>query len=224
MKLWQFRGSMSSQQAIIDMVDAKPPLFEFVNQNAVQNYRFQIDQLYPDHDQGEHGPLANAGMPTPVFRIRSPTFALDYFDWGVACMSARLRAALGDVADCVRYHPVNVDGSSPSVQEQDYRQFDVTAIADAIDRSQLPGRTLDFPRSDGSVRQEWFLGVLKPGERLRWRDNFRPPAALFRVKGTSWVMATDELADRVVRAGVRDVEFQDLTSDMAQKQIVLREP
>jgi hypothetical protein len=37
------------------------------------------------------------------------------------------------------------------------------------------------------------------------------------------MLATDALADRVMRAGITDLVFQDMTSDLAQTELVLRQ-
>ena len=86
------------------MVDAKTPTFEFVNRRALMT-SLLLDGAMADRD----GP---ADRITPVIRITSPDFALDYFDWGLSCASARLRVALGDVGGCVRFRPLDVSGSS----------------------------------------------------------------------------------------------------------------
>ena len=46
-----------------------------------------------------------------------------------------------------------------------------------------------------------------------WDPAFVAPAPLFRVPGISWSLATDALADRVMRAGISDVVFMDIEND-----------
>ena len=213
--LWQVRASLESLQLVQDMVDAKPPTFEFVNRRAMMK-PLSLDGAMADRD-------GRSDRITPIIRITSPDFALDYFDWGLSCASARLRAALGDVGGCMRFRPLDVSGSSPAVVEQAYEVLEVTASADPIDETRTPGEVIDVPGLDGKVSKEWIIGLPAHGDRVFWREDFVPPAPMFRVKGTPWVLATDALADRVMRAGIKDVVFQDLTSNRAQTEVVLRQ-
>ncbi len=62
----------------------------------------------------------------------------------------------------------------------------------------------------------WVTEPSHPGNAqptIAWSADFIPPAPLFQVPGTGWTLATDELADQVMRAGTDEVVFMDVTND-----------
>lgn len=222
---WLIGGSLESMPRLQDMENERPPRFEFANLRAVHEYGLRVDDAFDGDDDAERELLEFDGMPMPVFRIADPTFRLDYFDQGIRCVSLRLREAFGLASAVVRYRDVDLDGSPPALRAQQYQAFHVVAFADLIDWNRTAGQALDVPRPDGSIRKLWRLAPPNPvgsSRRIYWRDNFTPPAPLFRVAGTSWTVATDSLADRVMRAGITDLVLQDVTSDRAQTELVLR--
>jgi hypothetical protein len=224
--LWLISGSLESMQYVLDMEDERPPRFEFVNRDAIHDYTLRIEDEYYEHDDPEHERLRFNDMPMPVFRIADPAFRLDYFfHQGIACASLRLRRALGLTGAVICYRDIDMDQSPPAVRAQEYQAFRVLASADPIDWSRTTAEVFEIRRPDGSIRQLRLRAPPTPTDprRVYWRDDFKPPAPLFRAIGTPWTLATDQLADKVMRAGITDLVFQDLTSDRAQTGVVLRQ-
>jgi hypothetical protein len=211
--LWNISPSFESAQHFFDLEDAEPPRFEFVNRGALVQHWDEYD-AYGD-DKGEL--LEFDAMPTPVFRIADPAFRPDYLEKSkIQCASLRLRQALDLTEAVIRYRDVNLDQSPPTVHAQEYQAFHVVHFADLIDWNRTPGQVLEHRRPDGSIRRQRYLAHPLDGQRTYWRDDFTPPAPLFRVFGTSWTLATDALADRVMRAGITDLVFVGIASDRAQ--------
>jgi hypothetical protein len=206
----------------------QPSRFALVNREAFRQHwdRLLFGSDYDACSEGERELLEFDGMPTPAFRIADSAFKLDYFQEArLYCASLRLRQALALTDDIIRYRDIDLVQSPPTVRAQEYQAFQVVAFADPIDWTKTPGQFSGFVRPDGSVRRYWHLAPPNPvnPSRIYWRDDFRPPAPLFRVVGTGWMLATDALADKVMRAGITDLTFQDMMSDRAQSELVLRQ-
>src|SRR5215813_9900041 len=224
--LWVVGGSLESAEYAYGLADERPPRFELVNQAAVYDYRRRVESEYPGHDGAEHERMWFNDMPMPIFRIADPAFRLDYFHMGIPCASLRLRRALGLTDTVIRYRDIDLDQSPPAVRERGYQAFHVLTVADPIDWSRTAAVVLDVRRPDGSIRKQRYVAPpnpVGPPQRIYWRDDFKAPAPLFRAVGTPWTLATDPLADQVMRAGITDLVFQDITSDRAQTGVVLRQ-
>lgn len=224
--LWLIGGSLESSQYLYGLEDERPPRFEFVNRPAVYEYRRRVESEFHEHDDAEHERLRFNDMPMPIFRIADPAFRLDYFDTGVPCASLRLRRALGLTDAVIYYRDIALDQSPTAVREHEYQAFHVLNFADPIDWSRTAAVVLDVRRQDGSIRKQRYVAPpdpVGPPRRIYWRDDFKAPAPLFRAVGTPWTLATDPLADKVMRAGITDLVFQDVTSDRAQTEVVLRQ-
>jgi hypothetical protein len=225
MPLWMVSSSVESMQHFLDLEDEEPPRFEFVNRDALfQHWDRFLGSEYDAYGDDERELLEFDAMPTPVFRIADPAFRPDYLEKSsIQCTSLRLRQALGLTEAVIRYRDVKLDQSTPAVRAQEYQAFQVVHFADLIDWNRTPGQVLEHRRPDGSIRRQRYLAHPLDGQRTYWRDDFTPRAPLFRVFGTPWTLATDALADRVMRAGITDLVFQDITSDRAQIELVFRQ-
>jgi hypothetical protein len=224
--LWVIAGSLESAQYFQGLEDEQPPRFKFVNRLAVYEYRRRVESAFHEYDDAEHERLWFNDMPMPIFRIADPAFRLDYFNTGLSCASLRLRHALGLTEAVIRYRDIDLDQSPPAVREQEYQAFHVLIVADPVDWSRTASVVLDVPRPDGSIRKQRYVAPPDPAgppDRIYWRDDFKAPAPLFRAVGTPWTLATDSLADKVMRAGITDLAFLDITSDRAQTEIVFRQ-
>jgi hypothetical protein len=212
----------SGEQHFLDLEDEEPPRFEFVNRGALwQHWDRFLGSEYDACGDDERELLEFDTMPTPVFRIADPAFMPNYLQKGpLECISLRLRQALGLTEAVIRYRDVNLDQSPPAVRAQEYQAFQAVHFAHLIDWNRTPGQIVGHPRPDGSIRRQRYLAHPPDGPRTYWRDDFTPPAPLFRVSGTPWTLATDALADRVMRAGITDLVFKDVTSDRAQTELV----
>jgi hypothetical protein len=204
----------------------EPPRFEIVNDIAVHEHKGRIHDEYHDHEESERELALFRGMPKPIFRFGDPAFELDYFDAGMNCASQRLRRAFGLGDDVVSYRDIDLDGSPPAALAKEYQAFQAVHYADVVDWNRTPGMAFDVRRADGSIGKEWRLGSPGPNDpavRIYWRDDFVPPAPLFRANGTPWMLVTDEVADKVMRAGITDLTFVDLTNERAQTELVYRQ-
>lgn len=223
---WMIGSSLPSMQCLIELGEAKPSRFDFINNHSINVFRDKLLMEHRGEDEAERERLEFDGMPTPVFEIADPDFALDYFFSGIPCASAKLRQALDLSDDVIRYRDIDLDRSPPSVRARAYQTFHVAHFADAIDWERTPMQILELPRDDGTILKRRFVRPPHPAEpdsRIYWRKDFAPPAPLFHVVGTPWMMATDALADRVMRAGINDMTFQDIVSERGQSDYVLRQ-
>lgn len=224
--LWLVSGSLQRMQYLLDMEHDQPPRFELVNLDAIHEHRRRVDNEYLGDNEAERAMLEFSGMPVPVFRITDSAFALDYFSAGIPCASLRLREALDLTDSVIRYRDIDLDGSPPALRAHHYQMFHTVTYADPIDWDRTPAQSLAFTRPDGSIRRMRLLPPPNPAEpsaRIYWRTDFVPPAPLFHVAGTAWTMATDALAERVMRARITDVMFQDIASERGQTEFVIRQ-
>ena len=225
-KLWLAGASEASLQATLDLQDASPPRFKWVNEAEAHAAEMRIASEYGAHGIAEVEPLAFRAMPAPAFEIADKSFRFDFFEWSIAhCASRRLRAVLNLPAGVVEYRDVDVSGSAPSVYEMGYEAMQVLAFADPFDHDRTPGRIETIRAADGRTTEAWRPAGPVPGQpsQIFWRDDFVPPAPLFRVPGTAWTLATDELAARVMNAGITDLVFQDVEGDKAPGELTYRQ-
>ena len=226
-RLWHVCGSIESLQYFLALEEQER--FDLVNFEALGQHwrRFLFGRKFDSYDDAERELLEFDTMPVPVFRIVDPAFRLDYWRKGrIYLASSRLRQAFDLTDTVIRYRDIDLDQSPSAVRAQKYQAFQVVPFADPIDWSRTAGHWLDVARPDGSISKRWFIvppNPVGPPNRICWRQDFTPPAQLFRAAGTQFMLATDALADRVMRAGITDLMFQDLTSDLAQTELVLRQ-
>lgn len=123
---------------------------------------------------------------------------------GFPLVSKRFRDALGDMPEAVEYVPVTLLDSSQAVLAQDYRFLNVTAVQPAF----------DLKRSYGKRNTVRIGGVTYRPKRLvkcyYLLPDFAPATEIFHERELSSILlATDSLAERVMRAGCTGVEFMD---------------
>lgn len=225
--LWQAVGAVGPSEYFMRIwYEQQPPGFEIVNNAAIHAHKGRIFDEYINHEGAVRDRVWFRDMPEPVFRFADPGFHLDFFDAGMNCASWRLRRALGLTEADICYRDIDLDGSPPAVRANEYQIFQPIHFADPFDWSRTPGEAVDVQRADGSIGKEWRLPCPDPASpplRVYWRDDFVPPAPLLRVSGTYWMLATDALADKVMRAGITDLAFLDMTSDRTQTELVFRQ-
>ena len=192
----------------------RPPRFEIANRDLIAASLRAADESSPAKAATDQDPLRFAAMPAPLLRIGQRGFAPDYIWVGLYFASARLRDALDLGAGVVEYRDVDATGSGAAARAADYKVFRVVAQAEPVDLARMYGHEPDR-EADGSPTIPWLLSVGGPHatpRRTVWRDGFVPPAPLFRDQ-TGRLIATDVLAERVTRARLTDVVFQDVTSE-----------
>ena len=169
---------------------------------------------YADHEMWDILTLTFSRVPIPRLRVTDPTFDVNIMEiGGFRFASARLRRVLDLDDRTIRYRPVDASLSVPEVQALDYAAFNVTPIGNPFDPDRMKGEVRPARQLDGSLKDDWVLDNewLLKGAEVYFRADFVPPAPLFRATGSQWIFATDDLAERVMRAGIDDVLFQDIT-------------
>ena len=221
--LWPMLPSLASMEGVARLERRRPPRFAIVNGHAIAAALPPAEAGIPPPGTADHDPLRFAAIPTPVLVIGQPGFAPDYIWAGLHFASARLRDALGLGPEAIEYRDVDTSGSVPAARAADYRMFRVVHDADPVDLAAMHGHEPDRA-ADGSPTLAWLLSVTGPHatpRRTVWRAGFVPPAPLFRDR-TGRLIATDALAGRVMRAGLADVVFQDVTSEAALHGLAFR--
>ncbi|WP_375403176.1 imm11 family protein [uncultured Sphingomonas sp.] len=155
------------------------------------------------------------GMPVPLLRLTHPDFAPNLLHWGIQYVSAELRDALALGPDVVEYLPVDSSRSSAAACARDYMVMNVLNTRELIDLNRVAHERVMLPVEFGRPEMRETV-IRKPEQRIYWREDFVPDVPLFHAAHSPWIIATDAFAERVLRSGVADVEFQDITSDHAQ--------
>lgn len=159
-----------------------------------------------------------------------PTFCPDFLDMGYRLVSTRLREVLRLDAGQARFDPVDTSACPAPMQQVGYWTVTPSHVADPLDHDRSTGSwqdVYDGPMEDWSpdapTVRRWMLDAPNPAKpmRIRWREDFAPPAPLFQAKHPPWLLATDELVARVRDAGIADVAFQDPTIDYAPEPYLL---
>lgn len=89
-------------------------------------------------------------------------------------------------------------------------------FTDPLDHDRTPGQIETVTAYDGSESAIWVRPkgptADQPSPTFR-RADFVPPAPLLRVPRTARTLATEELAARVMDAGIEDLAFQDVEGE-----------
>ncbi|MFV0624806.1 hypothetical protein ACBY01_12465 [Sphingomonas sp. ac-8] len=207
-RLWPMLPSLTVMERLSQLELERPPRFKIAN----------IADLFPS--DGKH---CVAAMPTPILVLKEHGFAPDLIWSGFQFVSGRLRDALDLPPHTVEYGEVDTRGSADAARAADYKVLHAVHEADPVDLARMYGYEPDRD-ADGSLSTAWVLAHHGPHaapRRTIWRDGFVPPAPLFR-DTRGGLIATDALAERVMRAGLTDVMFQDVTSEASLHRIVTR--
>lgn len=135
---------------------------------------------------------------------------------GLPIVSARLAEVLALGPDQAQYREADCSACAPAVRDMGYRALNLLAFANPLDRERTaPGQFVDLETPAGPT-YVWVrppVGPNTPLPSIVWREDFVPPAPVFRMPGSGWTLATEELAGRMADAGFDDVAFLDLTGD-----------
>ena len=147
-----------------------------------------------------------ADFPQPALRMPDDGFAPDFFEWGKwLLVSRRLREAMALPEWAVSYLPARIVQGSEAARQQEYAVMYVRAFADAI----------DFEASDCVVEKRLsaktgnpYLSVSQIAV-MRFKKWLQPPCDLF-IDHTALIelLATDALAERVLKAGCGGIQFR----------------
>ena len=132
-------------------------------------------------------------------------YAPDYLKCGsYTFCSRRFREALATPDDVVQFVPIDLVAGGAKARAQDYQLMRVL----------LSRPTMDLDRSD--CKEELITNRLSGRtrryatsiDRFVLRDDFDPDVEIFRIEeNSSFVVATDALAERVLRARCVGMEF-----------------
>ena len=214
--------------SVYDADDSGRTRIDLVNDAEVLDRRGEILDDMKDHEPWQVAVEVFRRVPTTILRIDDPTFDLDYFARRGQYASSRLRSALALGDDEVAYRPVDASGCPEAARAKDYEAFLPLKVANPFDPARMPGRVRPVRQDDGSSRDEWVVeppfdpGVPAPMQ-VYFKPGFEPPAPLFRPMGMpAWTFATEDLADRVSRAGITGIAFQEIEGDRAARETIQR--
>ncbi|SOB88328.1 hypothetical protein SAMN06297144_3479 [Sphingomonas guangdongensis] len=214
---WVWGTDAATLDALLSAFAAEPPQIGFANDEVLTPFQWRRSDAFA---AVEDGTVELEPTPPIELLLSRPGLAPDYFLWsGYSFASAALREVLALPPEVVRYLPVDARHSTPDVIAQDYRNMTPVQVRPLIDLRQTAHERVPMQRRDGSIGE----GVLlTPERRQYWRDDFAADVPLFRAAHSQAIIAGDALAERVLAAGMTGVAFQDVTSDRAQRELVLK--
>ncbi|WP_062213111.1 hypothetical protein [Aureimonas sp. AU12] len=213
--LWAMLPSFASMRQLEKLERSRPPRFALPNLASVTSHAPDI---------GCDDTHWFATMETPRLLIRQEGFAPDFIWFGLYFASSRFREALALGSNAIEYRAVDMKaGSAETAVEADYRAFRAVQRADPVDMAAMYGQEPDRG-ADGEPTLEWEMSVEgphAPPRRTVWKRGFKAPEPLFAdAKGR--LLATEDLAARVMAAGLRDIAFQNLTSGKSVERLAFR--
>jgi len=210
MILWAISETSASAEERFLLSTATPPRFLVENRGEMLDY---YEALLVDNPSLDYQELEALEMEMPILprlMMTEPAFTPNYMHEGLVYVSGALRAAMSLPDDAVDYRPVDLTKCCESARAKAYMTLEVVHSAEPFDREQSDGVWVDAVGRDGRSSRRWELiggGPNDPTPRIVFSGEFVPPAPLFRALGTGWLMATDDLAQRVMHAGISDVMF-----------------
>jgi len=155
-------------------------------------------------------------FPPPRLFLPEKKFTPDYFIFGgYRFVSRQFRDALAQPEAVVQYVPCEVVGGNAESRAQDYRLLRVLAIQPAVDLERSECELEDFTNRWTGERTKRPRSV----DRYALLADLVPKTEIFRMaEERTYVLTTDALAERVLRAGCTGMEF----SDSANRQSGMR--
>ena len=161
----------------------------------------------------------------PVLEIPDESFGLDFFEDGGLFVSRRLVDALALPARVASLMEADTTRCPEEVRALGYRLLTIEVEGDPVDPQRSDGGMVDVLTDDGDIVSHWGMQLPQPNRpapQVTWREGYRPPADLFRIAGTGWNGATDELAARVLAAGLTGMNFVDVVATAAIGEMVIK--
>lgn len=161
----------------------------------------------------------------PVLEIPDASFGLDFFSDGGIFVSRRLVDALALPAGVASFVEADTARCPEEVRALGYRLMTIEIEGDAVDPQRSDGGMVDVLTDDGDIVSRWEMRLPQPNTpapRVTWREDYLPPADLFRIVGTGWNGVTDELAARVLAAGLTGLNFVDVVATAATGEMVVK--
>ncbi|ALV09191.1 zinc metallopeptidase [Roseateles depolymerans] len=216
-RFWHMHGSARLDDYMLRLSSAKPPRFRIRNKDEV------LDAFAAGPAFVGQGPIeirALSGCPIPAFEVTAEDYHPSIVLMGPDFYSRALRDALDLPPDQIQYLPVDTTRCVRPFRAQDYRLAHVLAVGDVLDLSASGYEFGSGPGWDGHPIDTWRPRQLPPTplEPIRYapmtftfREDATAPSALFISRWSGHLMVTDELAQKVLDAGLDDVQFQDIT-------------
>jgi hypothetical protein len=207
-KFWWMHAEATQAEKILRLENLKKPTFYFANRLALSK-----DGLQHFKESWE---VTKIKRPvTPVLKVSNKTINSNILWTSQLFFSKILRDAIELKDDCIQYIDIDSSESHPNFQLMDYKMAHILKVGDAIDLD-----ASDFEKYSqidivtGLKDEGWRANIemqmkMQP-IRICFKENFDPPAPLFTLKWHDSLLATDELADRVLNSGITDVTFQDI--------------
>ena len=218
---WLIGESEDVLTRTLELEDRRPPAlivdYDHEAAHKVSDRQFEAVRM------GDVAGMARPKNPTEwkpmTLTVTEESFYPDFFVRSAWFVSAKLREIMGVGDDVAQYLDVDCAGCHAGAGQQDYKEMDTFAIRRAIDidRTEMELRT--YPERDGTT-SEWQTTAY--GSRLYWRDDFVSDVPIFRDPHDPRWFATDAFAEKVLRAGITDMVFQDITSDRAQTDFIIK--
>lgn len=222
--LWSMNESLESAEEHFRIADRHPSRSLIINRDRIS------DALQNEAERDSAATLAEVELrllsrtPTPTLVIGEPTFVPHLFLEGFNYVSRRLRDILDLPLGVVHCQPVDATRCVEPARTAGYTTFQPVHVADPIDQEQSDGEWVDTIERDGSLGRMWMPmgGPTHPAPRIVLRAGFRPPAPVFRQPDGGPPIVTDEIAERVLRAGIADIMFIRLGQERGQTENVCK--
>ena len=159
-----------------------------------------------------------AHSPHPVAGLPEWSFAPDFWAFGMyKFASRRLRDALAQPDDVVQFLPFDLVRASAAARAQDYRWMRVLARQEGLDLARCECRVEERPHAVTGKPVRSLSNI----DFLVVRQGLAPRTEIFRLdESPTYILVTDAVAGRVLRAGCTGMEFSDPANRQGGKRIV----
>ncbi len=154
----------------------------------------------------------------PVAGLPEWPFAPDFWAFGMyKFASRRFRDALAQPDDVVQFLPFDLVRASAAARAQDYRWMRVLARQEGLDLARCDCRIEERPHAVTGKPVRSLSNIYL----LALRENLVPRTEIFGLdESLTYILVTDAVAGRVLRAGCTGMEFSDPANRQGGKRIV----
>ncbi len=207
-QFWWMRAESTNADKILRLERSKPPKFSFVNRQEI------FDAFLKEGAFGKRSNRPAQQAPQAIFKVSSDSVTPSILWGSLSFFSTSLREALGLEKDCVQYLDVDASQCHPNFKAMDYKLAHFLQRGDAVDLEASDFEFYSQSAPDGSLEEGWRpnreMQLKRLPIKIIFKENFVPPAPLFIQNRHEMLLATDELASRVLNSGITDVTFQDI--------------
>lgn len=154
----------------------------------------------------------------PVAALPDWPFAPDFWTFGrYEFASRRLRDAIAQPGDIVQFLPFDLVRASAAARAQDYRWMRVLARQYGLDLARCDCRVVERPHAETGKPVRSLSNI----DFLALRQDLAPLTEIFRLEESpTFILVTDALAARVLRAGCTGTVFSDPAIRHSGKRVV----